>query len=400
LIDYKLYSSVSELPENWDALSHNDVFLKKAFLRALEHSCPKNITPTYAGVFKAEMLVGILIIQRVEMYLEDIFRNANDTYFIRKSKQIFSNAVKGNALIVGSIMHTGQHGLYFKKEAINYQEYLQQLSLVIDKIKSQIKQNHKKKIRLIAFKDYFEEDAIHDNEVFFKNEKLYKVQVQPNMVFNILDSWKTLEDYTAAFTKKYRDRYKSARKKRTKIEKRELDVVTLNILQDKMFQLYKNVSDNARVNTFILSNNHFVTLKKELKNNFKVFGYFIDKELVGFFTLILNNKSLETYFLGYNHKHQQQYQMYLNMLFDMAQFGIENNFSQIVYARTAMEIKSSIGAKPKPMSIYIKHTNFIANAMLKLIFKYLNPDTNWVERHPFKTEKTSSENLRFYTYYL
>lgn len=382
---FKIYNSVEEFPDSWDALTHNDVFLKTSFLRALELSCPKNITPIYIGVFKAKTLVGIAIIQRVEMYLEDIFRNANDQYLTRKTKQLISNIVKGNALIIGNIMHTGQHGLYFNTQDISYQEYLNQLSLAVDAIKSKIKKDHNKKVRLIAFKDYFEADAIHTNEAFFKNEKVYKVQVQPNMVFSISQSWETIEDYISAFTKKYRDRYKSARKKGKQIVKRELDVDALNVLQPELFQLYKNVSDNARVNTFILNDSHFKTLKEELKDNFRVFGYFIEEELVGFFTLILNNKSLDTYFLGYNHKYQHKHQMYLNMLFDMAQFGIENNFKQIVYARTAMEIKSSVGAKPKTMHIYLKHTNFVANSMLKLIFKYLNPETKWVERHPFKT---------------
>ena len=51
--------------------------------------------------------------------------------------------------------------------------------------------------------------------------------------------------------------------------------------------------------------------------------------------------------------------MYLNMLFDMAFYGIENQFKKVVFARTAMEIKSSIGAKPYKMNIYLKHTNNI-----------------------------------------
>lgn len=385
MIDYKLYYSVNDLPNSWDALANNDLFLKRPFLKALEHSCPKNIRPIYVGVFKDETLVGIVIIQRVEMYLKDIFRNNNDTFLTRKCKQLISNIVKGNALIIGNIIHTGQHGLYYNKEVISYQDYLQQLSFAVDSIKSNIKLKHNKKVRLIAFKDYFEEDAIHENTAFFIKEKVYKRQVQPNMVFNVLESWETFEDYISDFTKKYRDRYKSARKKGKQIVKRELDIETIGVLQDEMFQLYKSVSDNARVNSFILNENHFKTLKEELKGNFRVFGYFLDEELVGFFTLILNNKSLETYFLGYNKKFHRKHQMYLNMLFDMAQFGIENKFSKIVYARTAMEIKSSVGAKPKIMHIYIKHTNFIANTMLKLIFKFLNPETKWEERHPFKT---------------
>jgi len=384
LIDFILYSSVNELPEFWDDLPNKDLFLKTPFLKALERSCPHNIHPQYVGIFKSNQLVGIAIIQRVEMYLDDIFRNANDRYLTQQAKQIISNIVRGNALIIGNIMHTGQHGLYFNNHAISYQEYLQQLSLAVDKVKAKIKRNHNKKIRLIAFKDYFEDDTIHSNAAFFKSEKVYNVQVQPNMVFSILPSWNTIGEYSAALTKKYRDRYKSARKKGTDIVKRELDMNMLRVLQKDMFQLYKNVSDNARVNTFILNQNHFVALKEELNDNFKVFGYFITDELVGFYTIILNNKSLETYFLGYNQKYQHKHQMYLNMLFDMVQFGIENKYEQIVFARTAMEIKSSVGAEPKAMHIYMKHTNFVANTMLQFIVKYLSPVKVWTERHPFK----------------
>jgi hypothetical protein len=88
--------------------------------------------------------------------------------------------------------------------------------------------------------------------------------------------------------------------------------------------------------------------------------------------------------LGYNSEYQYKNQLYLNMLYDMVSFGIENKFSSIVYARTAMVIKSSVGAKPKNMIIYMKHTNWIMNTLLKYIFKLMNPKQDWKERHPFK----------------
>ena len=152
MIDYKIYSKVSELPNSWDALPNNDLFLKTAFLKALEQSSPKNITSNYVGIFKNNELVGLAIIQRVEMYLEDIFRNTNDKYLIQKTKHLISKIVTGNALIIGNIMHTGQHGLYFKTESISYIDYLNQVSLAIKTITSQLKQKHNKKVRLIAFR--------------------------------------------------------------------------------------------------------------------------------------------------------------------------------------------------------------------------------------------------------
>ncbi|MEZ4793291.1 MAG: hypothetical protein R2783_07475 [Gelidibacter sp.] len=88
--------------------------------------------------------------------------------------------------------------------------------------------------------------------------------------------------------------------------------------------------------------------------------------------------------MGYDQAHQYQHQMYLNMLYDMLDFAIEHKFASIVYARTAMEIKSSIGAKPQKMNVYLKHTNSFMNASLKQIFKLMDPSRQWEERHPFK----------------
>ena len=69
----------------------------------------------------------------------------------------------------------------------------------------------------------------------------------------------------------------------------------------------------------------------------------------------------------------------------MLDFAITNGYKKVVYARTAMEIKSSVGAKPNAMSIYIKHTdNLILNPTLKYIVNTLNPTSKWEERHPFK----------------
>jgi hypothetical protein len=385
VIYFKLYNSENDLPDSWDVLPVKDLFLKRPFLKGLEQSSPSNISTYFLGVFSSEILVGIAIIQRVEMYVDDVFRKTSNLFFKRCGKVLISKIVKGNALIVGNLMHTGQHGFYFNSEYITQDQFLDCVSEGLHTLTKQIKTEHNKKIRIIGFKDYFEDDAIHGSEAFFRREKLYRAQVQPNMIFDINSSWTSPEDYVAAFKKKYRSRYRTAQKKSTTIERKALSLDEVSALSSQLYQLYENVSDNAGVNSFKLHNKHFYNLKLELKEDFKVFGYFMDNQLVGFYTLILNHSKLETYFLGYNQELQHNHQMYLNMLFDMASFGLEHNYKQVIFARTAMEIKSSIGAKPHHMSLYLKHTNnVIANAILKAVVKYANPVRDWDERHPFK----------------
>jgi hypothetical protein len=119
-------------------------------------------------------------------------------------------------------------------------------------------------------------------------------------------------------------------------------------------------------------------------NQFQFFGYFLNEELVGFHTLLLNYETLETYFLGYNEQIQKENMLYLNMLYNMTEYGIENGFKRIIFGRTALEIKSSIGATPVQMSGFIYHNNKLINRFIGKIFKQLEPELHWQQRHPFK----------------
>ncbi|TYA52192.1 GNAT family N-acetyltransferase [Formosa maritima] len=384
MIHFKIFNSCAQLPIEWNVLVDHDIFIQTDYFQALEQASPKNISMNYVGVYNNNHLVGIATIQRVELYLKDIFRNETDTFLVANFKNFVSKLLKGNLLVVGNLTHTGQHGLYFNLNKISQNEFLNQIYLAIIQLKSEIKKHHKKNIRMIMIKDFFTEDSIHQDSNLFNEHQIHKVSAQPNMVLEIKKQWLHYDDYVSDLNKKYRDRYKTARKKAKHIQKRELLLEDIKNQSQELHILYKNVSDNASINTFILPENHFYSFKKLLNDHFKVFGYYLDNKLIGFYSLILNNTHLETYFLGYNSEYQYKNQLYLNMLYDMVSFGIENNHTSIVYARTAMAIKSSVGAKPKNMIIYMKHTNWIMNTLLKYIFKLMNPKQNWKERHPFK----------------
>lgn len=385
LIETKLFTSANDLPLVWDALVVHDIFLQTTYLKALEVAAPKNITLYYFGFYIEQELVGIAVMQRVKLYLNDMFRNQEDSCFQERFKNQISKILRGNILVVGNLTHTGQHGMHFKSDAMTNEEFMSTLLKAVDVLKRKIKTVFNKKIRAILLKDYFLTDTILQTKNTLNTSGFHQLIVQPNMVMNLPEHWAHFDDYISDLHKKYRDRYKSARKKSKKMITKELDEAAVFNQSETLYKLYKNVSNNAKINSFILPENHFYTFKKQLGENFKVFGYYIQNELVGFYTLILNNKQLETYFLGYSSEYQYKHQLYLNMLYDMAEFGINNQFKSIVYARTAMEIKSSIGAKPKDMVMYLKHTNWFMNVILKNIFRLMNPSKTWEERHPFKS---------------
>jgi len=360
------------------------LFLQTDYLEAFEKACPSTICVYYVGVFMEDQLVGIAVIQRVQLYLKDMFRHERASCFKEFAQNTLSKILKGNILVVGNLTHTGQHGIFFNQSAIKQSEFLDKIFEATKELVKQIKTEKKKTIRLILFKDYFEHDSIHLDKEIFKSKRFYKMKVQPNMMMSIRKNWLSETDYVANMTTKYRARYKKSRQKKNHILVKELDLQTIKAETETIYDLYMNVSNNAAFNTFILPKNHFSTFKEYLQDNFRVFGYYLDDKLIGFYSLILNNKSLETYFLGYDSEHQYSNKLYLNMLYDMASFALDNKFETVVYARTAMEIKSSVGAKPEPMYMYLKLTNGFANALLKQVFMFMIPSQEWEERHPFK----------------
>ena len=144
------------------------------------------------------------------------------------------------------------------------------------------------------------------------------------------------------------------------------------------------MAENAPFNTFYLPEDHFEIFKETLNEKFLFYGYFIDHQLIGFNTLIKNGSDFDTYFLGYDPQFQQEKMLYLNMLYDMIGYSIKKKFKRIIFARTALEIKSAVGAKPIQMFGFIKHHNPLINAFVARFFGYLEPETHWQERHPFK----------------
>src|SRR5690606_1437930 len=245
-------------------------------------------------------------------------------------------------------------GVFFDENQLSQTAYIETLFKALDAIKTTIKQVDNKTVRVLLFKDYFENDAIYQSQKQFQQKGFHQLNVQPNMLLKIPSTWNHFDDYLNDLSTKYRARFKRAVKKLGDMSVKELELEDIHLNSKSLYELYKNVSNNAPFNTFILHEHHFYQLKKELRDNFKVFVYFLNDNLRGFHTLILNNQQLETYFLGYDETHQHSNQLYLNMLYKMLQLGIDNRFVTVVYARTAMEIKSSVGAKAIPMTMYLK----------------------------------------------
>ena len=371
--EYRIFESTDQLPATWDQVSHQSLFLQKAYLRALENSAPANITCQFIGIYQANVLVATSMLQQIDLAKLAGFGSRDNT-FLSTLRNFLFKRFSSQLAILGNNMLTGQHAISFHEKA-------------------------DKSVVLLTLKDYVTSLTPAPHHTIFKDfelidvvlfdlpafQKSFQFSSQPNMFLDLPTDWKQEADYVAALTKKYRDQYKRARKKSEGLIKRQLSLEEIKRWETEIYDLYRHVADHAPFNTFFLAKNHFYSLKKELGDAFRFFAYFEKNQLIGFNTLIQHDEILETYFLGYDEKIQREKMLYLNMLYDMIGCSIHNGFKRINFGRTALEIKSSVGAKPEQLYGWMQHQNKLINRNLEFFFKLLEPEVKWIERNPFKS---------------
>ncbi|MCD0477996.1 8-amino-7-oxononanoate synthase [Chryseobacterium sp. LC2016-29] len=372
---FKIFNSTTELPINWNiVIGQQNIMLSEEYFAVLEESKPVNMKYCFVGFFSDEELIGGALFQYLSFIEHKSFQKGEVLCSIRN---FLTRQLSKDVMILGNNMLTGQNGFYFDTSKIPTEKAILLLNETSQNVQAILG-----KTSLIIYKDYQKSFLKNFEKEKFKS--FYRFSVQPNMILNIKQEWDCFEDYSNNLSKKYRARLRSAKIKLDGIQKLELDTHSIKKFQNEMNILYQNVAENAPFNTFFLTKNHFESMKQNLNDNFKVFGYFMNDKLIGFFSLILNNNDIDTYFLGYDKEIQKEKQIYLNMLFDMTEFGISNQFKRIVFGRTALEIKSTIGAEPVEIFGLIKHNNKAINPFMEKIFTSLNPKIEWIQRKPFK----------------
>ena len=379
------YTNTNSLPEHWDKVSNGNFFLTKKYLSLLENHSPKELSHCFFGYFLNNQLSGIGLCQFLDLKQVNHITSKKGkvkTLFSR----LFTHYLSRKVCFFGNNMLTGQHAFTLNKNLpeANVLNFIKLLEI-------ETKKNTLfKKTQLFIFKDFYPNQTKLLSKVLKSYMRFY---IQPNMVLSVKNNWNYWQDYIDQLKKKYRQQLNRASNKLTGFNFRTLEIDEIIHYQQDIENLYLNVCLSSSFNTFILDKTHFINLKKQLKQTFTLTGLFDNhNHLVGFYTLIIDNGQASTYFLGYESKLQKPHMIYLNMLYHMIKsiitFNSKKNsnqkINQINFSRTAMEIKSSVGAVPYQMAGFIKHRNPILNQLIHLIFPFFEPQIKWKQRHPFK----------------
>lgn len=377
--------SVAQLPAGWDEIAKLQYPLYCLnFLEVIENFPPDGMKMAYVWWFRNEQLIGIMPLQSIVFDAGKSF-NGKDSLlygsFWMQLKDYFKDRVKKNialpTLLAGNLLLTGSPPALFEAHISKDMQW-ELITSAISKVSKIWEPNGEQVIlQLIKDSSYVRPNKYAGSYV--------EVNIQPAMVLEIPEKWSTWEDYLQALSSKYRVRYRRAQKYAGNLKVKPIHPDQIQNVAGQIFSLYSDVIEDAGFNLLTLDPCYFEMLAKVMGNNFLIMGWYDGNELIGFHSTLRNGNSLEAHFLGFKKEYNKTHQLYLNMLYSMTEQAIDEGYSKLNFARTALEIKSSVGATPQVYHSFLRHRKQLTKGIVQGAVRLLNPPIKWEQRHPFKT---------------
>lgn len=390
---HKVFDSIDQVPwsELWSLIPPERHLLRYDYLRALEKT-HGDMRFRYVILYENDRAVGFAYFQIITLEWDrlQIDRSNGSGKLLNQIRQTAFKSLLGpgaSVLLLGNIFITGDFA--FHTEGISREKALDRLMKAAQSIRKT-----EKHIIGTMFKDFHIED-----ELTLSKEGFNRFAVDPNMVLQIQSDWKHLDDYAADMTSKYRQRMKSAYKKSKHLEVRDLNLEDVKTYQVEMHALFEQMIQEGTFNFKEISPTYFIDLKAELGQEFPIRAYFEGDEMVGFYTSLSDRHRMEAHYVGFDIVKNRASKLYQRMLYDLVDDAITKGVREMSFGRTAMEIKSCIGAKAEDYGIFLNISNSFINRLVGPNIRNIKPET-WQPRQPFKEDQEAVTSSKKHSLHL
>ncbi|TVZ56210.1 peptidoglycan biosynthesis/recognition protein [Lutibacter sp. Hel_I_33_5] len=379
------FNTVNDIPDSiWEALNcTNNLYFSPKYLSSIEKHNPQISFSYIVLVDETQNPIAFASIQIIDFYLDGI-RNDLEL-LVRKVKNIgrklgvIPHKKPFKILNCGNTFVSGEHGIFIKEDQ-DKKIIIKELAKAIQHFVNANK-TLSKEISAYMLKDFIKESLFITDELH--DYSYYSFHVDPNMVLYLDEKWNNFDDYLAAMKTKFRVKARKAFKQSADIVINDVTKENIDDFLPKMTELYKTVSSKAEFNLGDFNLETYKTLKDKLGDKYIIKTYSIDDKIVGFLSGLINQTSLDAHFVGIDYSLNKEYAIYQRMLYDYIEMAIKHKIACINFGRTASEIKSSVGAIPQDLTIYLRHKQSLTNRILKLFLQKIEP-TAFHQKFPFK----------------
>ena len=392
-LEIKGYTSISQLDSvSWDRLLNGqNIYLSTSYLSALEDTLKDSGFRYLMFYDNNDELVGVAYAQIINLSNQKTEPNELYCKLGNGIRDRLLNKMDRKVLVCGNAISTGENG-YYHSDKVSSKVFLNH---VIKGVQALNKASKEDTSSIFLFKEFWpNSNGLVSN---FDQNHFIPFSIDVNMVLPIHASWRKLDDYLSSMKTKFRTKAKSAFKKSAELKVRDLLAQEIVEFKAEIESLYAQVLANADFKFGVLNGNTLAALKENLKEDFNVNGYFLQDKLVGFSTSFMSNNILDANYVGIDYELNHQHAIYQRMLYDFVDQAIKTKSKELRLGRTAEEIKSTLGAEPVNMMLFMKHKNALSNRLISPFIKRIKP-SEYKLRTPFKAsfyqtiQKANSNN--------
>jgi hypothetical protein len=368
--------------KHWNlVLNNSNPYLSLGYLIALEEALKEQIQFKYLLFYSEEKKpIAIAYTQLIRLTGQEQLYPTLVCHVANRIGKKFLETANVNMLVCGNIFTCGENGIAFTDEYHSRE----MLEIVADEIEQlQTENANKEQISFFLFKEFWQHSIAFADRLMKKRYRGFRIDV--NMVMPIHPSWKNKQDYLHHLTTKFRTKALSVYKKSDKLQVLELSHLEILQHNERIEELYLAVIAHAEYKFKLLNAQAFVNFKKELGEKFIFKAYFLNSQMVGFSTSFALNNALDAGHIGIDYTLNKELAIYQRMLYDLVEQAIFLQVKELYLGRTSELIKSSLGAVPVNMKLYIKHRNSITNKLISPLIASIEPAT-FELRSPFKKE--------------
>ncbi len=381
-----LVDNILSIKDLLESEADQSLLLSTPFLSVLHSQPPKNTKSIFGVVKKETKVIARFSLEILDFDAEERIKlqdhTGHDHSYLDQvaiaAKQFLAKLVKMRVVVMGSMLAAGPYGICFH-ESIGKLER----EKIMSHLTKYFFESKQINASLFILKDLPSAQRL-GGICRFKYPSYYEFTVQPTMIMHLDPIWQNLEDYKSSLHSKYRIKVNKVLSTGKTLEYETLNYEGICEHSRTIFGLYREVAIAAGFNMVELSEDYFSEMKKQLGENFDVVLVKHEEKLVGFYSIIMDGKCMHAHFLGYSRAQNKKFELYHNMLLSLLKEGMERKAQEINFARTALEIKSSIGAVPEELYSYIAHKSRLVNKVVPHILEFLKPKLEWTPRSPFK----------------
>jgi hypothetical protein len=383
--------------EMWDRVTAGgSLFLRRPVLRVLEEHGPANVVPRYAMIFRGNDPVAVLSAQIVhvtgaQLRPEKGAEKQRPKNLLRRvfspAAKVASTNLRQRLLVAGNLLSWGFHGIAFApgEDPVALWPAIAEALYRIRRAERLTGET-----QFVLVKDLTGQQAGPEALRRFSYRPL---ETEPNMVLALDPAWRTYEDYLAALDAKYRRNAKDQVKKLLGAGCTVEAVTDLAPHGRRLHELYRAVQGNASVRLVTVPEMFLPELARALGDDFRCTAVRRGDEILGFVTSLRDGPTAIGYYIGFDRAAAAGgLPIYLRLLHATIDHAIGWRCEKLSLGRTALEPKAALGAKPEPMTVWLRHRVPALNWMLRGVLGAV-PHAEAPERNPFKSVNPPAAEL-------